>query len=77
MMKVLRIFYWLYNLYLYVYYLHISFKIRSDTTDGFKKNSDHESHDFYEDILMELFVKNDDYKAAFLLLNKQKNRNKI
>lgn len=42
----------------------------------FKKNSDYELLDFYEDILMELYVKNNDYKAAFLLLNEQKNRNK-
>lgn len=40
--------------------------------DALRKTSDYELLDFYEDILMELYVKNNDYKAAFLLLNEQK-----
>lgn len=45
--------------------------------DSLSKTPDFELIDFYEDILIELNVKNDDYKTAFLLLNEQKNRNKL
>lgn len=45
--------------------------------ESLSKIPDYELIDFYEDILIELHVKNNDYKTAFLLLKEQKNRNKI
>lgn len=41
------------------------------------KTQDYELISFYEDILIELYVKNNDYKNAFLIQKEQKSRNKI